>query len=337
MVDLAAHGGDVYRYGKGVIDFSANINPLGLPKSIKKAIYGNLDKILHYPDPAARNVREKIAEYWGMACENILLGNGSAELIYLIFSCFRPKTAAIPVPTFSEYELAARRAGSRIQFLKLKEEEGFRLNQDPTGSDILFVCNPNNPTGNLIFEDLRGMERLVVVDECFMDFLPDQKDHTLIWQAAKSRNLIVLRTFTKFFAMPGLRIGYLIAHKEIINKLRQHQPPWNTNCLAQIAAEIILNDTGYIEKTHRLIEKERNFLFERLAKIDGLRPYPSVANFLLVRTENSSLDLKESLIKRQILIRDCSNFRGLSDRYIRVAVRLRKENLQLLAALKEVL
>jgi threonine-phosphate decarboxylase len=336
MVDLAAHGGDVYRYGDGMVDFSANINPLGLPPGIKKAIYSNLDKILYYPDPAARNVGQKIAEYWGIAEDNILLGNGSAELIYLIFSCFRPKTTSIPIPTFSEYELAAKNVESKIRFLKLEEKEGFRFKENPS-CDILFLCNPNNPTGNLLFKNLKVAERLVVVDECFMDFLPDQKDHTSIWKAAKSRNLIVLRSFTKFFAIPGLRIGYLIGHREMVEKLRRYQPPWSTNCLAQIAAGLILNETGYIEKTHRLIEKERDFLFEQLAKIDGLKPYPSVANFLLVKTKKGSLNLKESLIKRQILIRNCSNFRGLSDRYIRVAVRSHKENLQLLAGLAEVL
>lgn len=332
MVDLASHGGDIYRYERDVVDFSANINPLGLPPGIKKAIYSNLDKILHYPDPKAGKTTEKIAEYWRIDKENILLGNGTSELIYLIVSCFQPKTVSIPVPTFSEYELATKRIGSSIRFLRLDELESSNM------EDMFFLCNPNNPTGNLFLGRIENKQaKLIVVDECFMDFLPDQKEHTSIWKSVKSRNLIVLRTFTKFFAMPGLRIGYLIGHKEIVEKLRQYQAPWSTNCLAQMAAELVLSDTDYIKKTHRLIEKERNFLFEQLDKIDGLKPYPSVANFLLVKTKNSSLNLKESLIKKQILIRDCSNFRGLSDRYIRVAVRLHKENLQLLAGLGEVL
>ncbi|GAH61521.1 unnamed protein product [marine sediment metagenome] len=140
--------------------------------------------------------------------------------------------------------------------------------------------------------------------------------------------------------MPGLRIGYLIAHKEIIARLRQHQPPWNTNSLAQLAAELILNDKEYIKKTHKLVEKERKFLFEQLARIEGLRPYPSVTNFLLVKIERAGItsrSLKELLLKKGILIRDCSNFRNLNDKYIRIAVRTHRENLRLLAVLKEVL
>ena len=246
----------------------------------------------------------------------------------------------IPAPTFSEYEIAARNVGSSIQFLELKEEEGFRLTLDGDESEMAFLCNPNNPTGNLLFEDLRVSGDLVVVDECFMDFLPNQEKHTLIRKAVKAKNLIVLRTFTKFFCLPGLRIGYLIAHKEIVDKLRQHQPPWSTNALAQMAAALILSDDSYAKETHRLIEKERSFLFGQLDKIEGLRPYPSVANFLLIKIERpgiSSRPLKESLLEKGVLIRDCSNFRGLSNSYIRIAVRSHKENLQLLAALDEVL
>ncbi|MCK4519920.1 MAG: threonine-phosphate decarboxylase [Candidatus Omnitrophica bacterium] len=363
MANLAfSHGGDIYevkRKFKGeVIDFSANINPLGLPAAVKKVLCENFNKILHYPDPWGRNITERIAKYWQINKENILLGNGSSELIYLIISAFRPKTALIPVPSFSEYERALGSINSKIQFLKLKEKEGFSFNIGPAEkTDIFFIGNPNNPTGNLILPSLRAKQsnpilRLLrpggarndssklVVDEAFMDFLPNQKDYTLIWRAVKNRKIIVLRSFTKFFALPGLRIGYIVAHKEVVNKLRQCQPPWSVNSLAQLAAELILDDKDYIKKTYKLINKEREFLFEQLTGIEGLKPYPPAANFLLVKIEKAGVTskfLKEALIKKGILIRDCGNFRNLNNKYIRVAVRSREENLKLLKGFKGIL
>jgi len=351
------HGGNIYEVKKilkkEVIDFSANINPLGLPAMVKRAIYANVNEIIHYPDPEARNITQKIARYWQINEQNILLGNGSIELIYLVMSRYKPKTTYIVAPTFSEYERAAKGVKSRIRFLNLKEKENFSFNLSyfakpyifenvKNKADVFFVCNPNNPTGNLILEDCASINKLtnklLVVDEAFIDFLPNQKDYTLIWRAIKTKKIIVLRTFTKFFALPGLRIGYLVAHKEVVDKLRQHQVPWNINSLAQIAVEQILNDKEYINRTYKLIKKERDFLFEQLAKIEGLKPYPSVTNFLLIKIEKADItseSLRKSLIENGILIRDCSNFRNLNNKYIRVAVRLRKENLKLLEAFKK--
>ena len=350
MANLAfSHGGNIYEvkreFKKEVVDFSANINPLGLPPALKRALCEGFDKIRHYPDPRARDITKTIAKYWGISDENILLGNGSVELIYLIMSSYRPKTTLIPVPTFSEYERAAKMVNSRVQFLKLKEKEDFAFNWHYSNkADISFICNPNNPTGNLILNKSKSIEKLadklLVVDETFMDFLPNQGDYTLIWKAAKKKKVAVLRTFTKFFSLPGLRIGYIVAHKEVINKLRQHQVPWSINSLAQIAAEKILNNKEYISKTYKVIEKERNFLWGELAKIGGLKLYPATANFLLIKIEKAGItskSLKELLIKRGVLIRDCSNFRNLDNKYIRVAVRSRRENLKLLTALKEVI
>ena len=350
MANLAfSHGGNIYevkrKFKKEVVDFSANINPLALPPTLKRALSENFDKIRHYPDPRARDITKIIAKYWGISDENILLGNGSVELIYLIAQSFRPKTALIPAPTFSEYERAAKMVNSKIKYLKLKEREDFKLNLSGLGkSDVLFLCNPNNPTGNLIFKNDKVINKLpaklTIIDETFMDFLPNQGDYTLIWKAAKKKRVAVLRTFTKFFSLPGLRIGYIVAHREVINKLKQHQIPWSINSLAQIAAEKILNNKEYISKTYKLIEKERDFLLKGLAKIKGLRPYFSVANFLLIKIEKAGITskfLRKALISEGILVRDCSNFRNLDNKYIRVAVRTRKENLKLLTALKKVI
>jgi len=343
------HGGNIYKiqrvYKKRVIDFSANINPLNLPGEVTRAIRSNIRAVLHYPDPDSENLTRSIAGHWNIEKENILVGNGSIELIYLIMHAFSPNTVYIPVPSFSEYEQAAKSVKSKIRFGPLKEKEGFRLyvSRLPK-ADVLFLCNPNNPTGNLIVkrDEIvdKAPNKLVIIDEAFMDFLPDEKKHTFIRKAIKNKRIIVLRSFTKFFALPGLRLGYVVAHRKIINKLRWQQPPWSVNALAQIAGKAILADKGYIRTTRQFIEKERDFLLAQLNKIKKLQPYPSAANFLLVKIHDknttSSFLLKE-LIKKGILIRDCANFKGLGNKFIRVAVRSHKDNLKLLRALKEII
>ncbi len=340
------HGGNVHeaekRLGRECVDFSANINPLGPPRRIKKIMYDNFDSVLHYPDPKAMDLTRRIARYWDIGEENVLVGNGSIELIYLIASAFKPKTALITAPDFSEYERALRAVGSRISFLKLAEEEGFRVDLTRSGaSDIFFFSNPHNPTGNIVAGSCDKIERLpnrtVVVDEAFMDFVADEERSTMIRKAVRRKKVIVLRTFTKFFALPGLRVGYLVAHKDIIRMLKRHQAPWSVNSLAQIAARDILDDKVYMNKTRSFIKKERDFLFGKLALIDGLRPFPSEANFILVKIEKKGIEsrsLSEQLFQKGILVRDCSNFRDLSDRFIRVAVRKRSENVQLAASLR---
>lgn len=342
------HGGNIYevrrKYKGEIIDFSANINPLGLSKKAKEVILKNLDKISYYPDPKAETLIRKISQYWGISEESILLGNGSVNLIYLITFAYRPKTALIPEPTFSEYERASKNSGSEVKFLSLKEDEEFRLRYSSIPkADMIFICNPNNPTGNIVVEKSsieKIPAKLVVIDEAFMDFLPNEMDCTLVWYASKNENIIVLRSFTKFFALPGLRIGYLISHPKTVKRLKRFQPPWEINILAQLTAEAVLDDREYIKETHKIISRERKFLFEELKRIEGLRPYPSVTNFLLIKIEKDHMNsnmLKKGLIKRGILVRDCSNFRTLGNKFIRIAVRSHKENLYLLKTLKEIL
>ena len=343
------HGGNIYeiekKYKKAILDFSANINPLGLPQQVKRALYKNFERILHYPDCNAPELVQKIAGYWRINAQNILLGNGSAELIYLIVSAFKPKTVLIPAPTFSEYERAARSIRAKVRFLRLQEYSGFRLNLsrfNPDKADMFFLCHPNNPTGNFILDNCGEIEqladRLVVVDEAFMDFLPQQEKHSMVYRAIKSKKVAVLRTFTKMFALPGLRIGYLIAHKDTISKLRKHQCPWNTNSLAQLAAESVLENEEYVKESVRLVEKERKFLSNEIAKCGRFETYSSLANFLFIKIKDANTTsslLRKRLIQKGILIRDCANFRGLSNKFIRVAIRSHKENLKLLKALKQ--
>lgn len=346
MADLRFdHGGDIYALGKKrVLDFSANINPLGLPGRVKKLFLSNFQRILNYPDIRVKKLTKEIARMWGVGEENILTGNGSAELIHLIPNVYRPRTTLIPAPTFSEYERAARNVQSGIRYLRLHESDGFRLKaRGMIKSDMSFFCNPNNPTGNLIFEDPEEIARsadTVVVDEAFMDFLKDQQRHTLIWESVKTKKLIVLRTLTKFFALPGLRIGYVIAHKDVISRLRKRLPPWNINSYAELAAGAMINDKSYIKKSYAWLEKETPFLYKELSSIKGILPYPTITNFIMFKILKKGLTsalLQKRLINKGILIRDCSNFVGLDNRYIRVAVRLRGENMALIRALREII
>lgn len=345
-----SHGGNIYeierKYNKEVIDFSANINPLGLSREVKESICKNLDRILHYPPSNTPDLIKKIADYWEISKKNILLGNGSAELIYLIVTTFNPKTALIPAPTFSEYERAVKSVDSKVSFLKLNINNSFKLNLSSVRKkDIFFLCHPNNPTGNFILKNnvetiKRLADRLVIVDEAFMDFIPNQWKYSFIKKTVKIPKMVVLRTFTKMFALPGLRIGYMVGHEEIIRKLKNHQPPWSTNSLAQLAAEISFENKEYIRKTNCFVEKERKFLFNEIADIRELTPYPSLVNFLLIKLNEESLtssNLKQKLISKGILIRNCANFRGLNNKFIRIAVRSHEENVRLIQTLKKVL
>ena len=345
--DLYAHGGNIYEikryYGADVIDFSANINPLGIPLRVKKLLSKKFDLLKHYPDAQAQRLKAAIAHYWNVKEENVLVGNGSTELIYLILNALQPAVVTILVPSFTEYERAARIAKSKIKFILLSASEGFRLKSACIKDcDTLFLCNPNNPTGNLIIHNREDIERLpaqrIIMDESFMDFLSDEKAHTLIGRAMQSKKIMCLRTFTKLFALPGLRVGYAIAHKHTVQFLQRFQMPWSVNVLAQAAAEQCLSEDTFIQRSKQLIAKERAFLYKRLDRIRELKPYPSAANFLLVKIKDKRLTsscLKERLLKKSILIRDCANFRGLDNQFIRVAVRTHKENMQLMQALEE--
>lgn len=347
--DYYKHGGNIYdikrRLENDVVDFSANINPLGLPVRIKNILNKNFNSLLHYPDPEVTSLKNKISEHLNVSQDNLLIGNGSIELIYLIFNAFKPGSTMLPVPSFTEYERAARNVESKINFIMLNENNFFNLDYaDIHRSDAIFICNPNNPTGNLMINnvrDIRGLpNRLIIIDEAFMDFVSGQHNYTLIKEAARCKNFIVLRSFTKYLALPGLRVGYLVAHKDNIVKLKRYQSPWSVNNFAQLAAESMLSDRSYLCRTKEVIEKERNFLMKELKMIRGLRPYSSVANFIFIKIDNKKLtsgSLTRRLLKKGILIRDCANFRGLSEYFIRIAVRTHSENTRLIKALREVI
>lgn len=346
--DRYSHGGNIYeiasRHGTGIMDFSASINPMGIPPRVRRLLRGKNNLLNHYPDPDSRRLKTALARYWEVKEDNVLVGNGSTELIYLVMGALRSSSVSIPAPSFTEYERAAGIVKRRVKFIRLLENEGFRLKtKNLKPCDTLFLCNPNNPTGNLIVSGPADIEELpakrIVVDESFMDFLHDERVHTLIGRAWRSKKIIVIRTFTKFFAFPGLRVGYAIAHRDIIGVLRRFQMPWSVNVLAQQAAEWALSEEGYMRRSRKFIEKERLFLHNAISRLEGFNPYSSVANFLLVKIKDKRLTsscLKKLLLKKKILIRDCANFRGLDERFVRIAVRSRKDNMLFVKAMEEI-
>lgn len=349
------HGGDVWPYFKDsqnkIIDFSANINPLGLPKSAKGIIVKNIDKLIHYPEPESRALRRTLASFHDISSRNLLVGNGSIDFIYLIPKAIKARNILIPIPTFSEYEFAARASGATLLFAKSTEKENFKIDISKfkaliPRADLVFLCNPNNPTGTLLsYEEVLSLvdvcvrhKASFVIDEAFIDFISNSHRVTLISEAVKNKYLLVLRSLTKFFALAGLRLGYLVGHKDIIEKISQFQFPWNVNSLAQIVGEEVIKDRKYMEETRDFMLKEREYLFNRLKSINGMKVYPSSTNFFLCKLKNFKTrtisQLYSRLIKQGVVIRDCSNFRGLNDGFFRVSVKKRKENIRLISALK---
>ncbi|MDH5816591.1 MAG: histidinol-phosphate transaminase [Candidatus Nezhaarchaeota archaeon] len=354
------HGGDVWRIAeeqrlevREIIDFSANINPLGPSKRVLDKIRENLWKIVYYPDPECMELRKAISRYIsGIKVDNVIIGNGSTELIYLFCEVFVNKgdSVLIPIPTFGEYERAVRKVGGVPIYVDLRPDfkvTSRRLLEKLTKRvKVIFLCNPNNPTGILAsFEDVleivkRAAENkvLVVVDEAFIEFVDDEKRYSLATEVERYENLFVLRSLTKAFGLAGLRIGYGVACKDMIDMLSKAKLPWNVNTLAQVAAISALEDHEHLTNTRRFISEERKFLLSELEKISGLKVFPSDANFILMDVRSfklTAMQLKEKMLLQGILIRDCSSFRGLDEYYVRVSIRRREENEKLLKCLKK--
>jgi threonine-phosphate decarboxylase len=353
------HGGEVLdAAGKSglkreeILDFSSSVNPLGPSKRALEAAKHSLKEIPAYPDSNCNALRTAIANHYpALTKNNIIAGNGSTELMYLFADTFMRKgdKALIPAPTFGEYESAIKKTGEIPFFVGLDND----FNIDPQlfqremkGAKILFLCNPNNPTSMLIPEDtLKGLieeamnqDTLVFLDEDFLEFVEEEKALTLIGRINDYPNLFILRSFTKIFGLTGLRIGYGIASKEIVDLLLCAKIPWNVNCLAQAAALAALNDKEHLKVTREIIKKEKTYLLSELAKIDQFKIYPPDANFLFINIRNSGIkasELAAKLLAQGILIRDCSSFHGLDPYYIRLAVKTHAENQKLVEAIRQ--
>lgn len=329
------HGGDIYRNNVR-IDFSSNINPFGLPDTAKKAVLCSLDAMTRYADTEYENLRRKIAEYENVNFENVLCGNGASELIFAVVRAFMPKKALIVSPTFCEYERALLGVGCEIEYFALSEENGFEPMDDfldfAEDIDMLFICNPNNPTGTLadkglmdkILEKCKKNNITAVIDECFMDFVTDGY--------SVKDSAVVIKAFTKIYAMAGLRLGYMLADRAVIEKVKSVMIPWSVNAAAEAAGIAALCDSEYRKRSIEYIEKERRFLIDNLNRL-GFKTYNSKANFVFFRGNDK---IYNELLKREILIRQCGNFRGLDDRFYRAAVKLHKDNEELIRDLEEI-
>ena len=353
------HGGTIYTIARetGVapdqlIDFSANINPLGFSPRVKKVLLQNQGAILHYPDRGAYDLVCQLARYHAIPTHSILAGNGSTELIFLLPRVLRPKRVLLVVPTFSEYETSIRNVNGQVFYFKTFEKDQFCINAERLlrelrkGYDTLYICNPGNPTGGLTPHDVlldvvkyaRVKATRVIIDETFVDFNESQ---SLKYQINKYENLYILRSMTKFFGLPGLRAGYVISSEKNIVKLRAQQEPWTMNVLAQYASIESLKDRQFIKRTIVYVKEARQKLIAELNKFPCLKIFPSAANYLLLKFESSAPitvpRLYERLLQKGIIIRKCDSFEGLDERFFRIAVRKNSENGRLIKELAQAL
>ena len=340
---MRVHGGNIDRK-QNLLDFSANINPLGMPDAVRSAIIQAASDCVHYPDPYCTALTGKLSEYENIPASQIVCGNGAADLICRIAYAFRPRHALIPVPTFSEYAFALHETGCQVTEYPLDDAQNYTLHEDFLSGicnriDLVFLCTPNNPTGQLIYpgflhqiaEKCRRYDILLVCDECFLRFCTDAERYSL--RPYSNENVIILNAFTKLYAIPGLRLGYALCGAEHnAQKLRQTSQFWSVSVPAQAAGIAALEETDWIPETVRYVSAERAFLSVALRKA-GLYVYDGAANFLLLR---APADFADRMEQHQILVRRCADFRGLTDEHFRIAVRAHDENLALISALREV-
>ena len=344
------HGGDVYRNNIH-FDFSVNLNPLGVPSEVQWVL---TEASLHankYPDILHEKIIKSTAEIFDVLEDNIVYGNGASEIIMAICHALMPKSAMLVAPCFLGYEHCILGAAPNCEIIYhyLKEEDDFTLNEDITSKlmeskpKVLFLTNPNNPNGKLIDKDvlesiINTCEKLgttVIVDECFLTLTGREKELSLAYDIRSYKSLIVLRAFTKTFAIPGVRIGYAICSKaSIADGIRNHLPEWNLSIFAQMAGAECIKHMDYVHEAVDLINEERPYLSNGLKEL-GLTVFPSDVNFIMFKSKRE--DMAEKLLEYGILIRDCSDFQGLDKGFYRVAVKRHNENEGLLSAMESML
>ena len=342
---MIKHGGYFGRGKKNIIDFSVNINPLGVPVMLKEKLKKSIEDLDSYPEIDGRSGIELISNSLNLDQENIILGNGATELIYLFARTFKPKDVLIVEPTFTEYERAFSLNGSQVHHFKTQESDQFKVDIDTLiekidgiKPDVLVICNPNNPTGiftkkeNLktIVSKIKDTNTKLFIDESFIDFTDQESYISLI----DCYPIFILRSMTKIYAIPGLRLGYGLASKETIRLLNKNKEPWTINSLALDSIEVLLEDKKYIDETNDWYSSEKEKLKEALKEIDGLKVYESEANFFLCKLKISDANtMRDYLINKGIYIRTCEDFYGLDESFIRLAVRTREENMTLIREL----
>lgn len=344
------HGGDIYR-NPAVLDFSVNLNPLGMPPGVVQVLKDQAENWGCYPDPRCQALTEALAKVHGVSETQILCGNGAADLIFQLVQALHPRKAVLLAPTFSEYEQALKTVGSSITFLELPGEQNFQITMDqlirqlPEACEMLFYCNPNNPTGAATPKE--ELEQLVqaceernirlMVDECFCGLMEEPRRYSVLPLVHRYKGLFVLRAFTKTYAMAGLRLGYGVCQDpELLESMKTLRQPWNVSIPAQQAGMAALKEGNYLEESRRQIVRQRQRLAAELERL-GFRVFPSQANYLLFYDESEAEhgNLWERMRQQNILIRDCSNYRGLKKGYYRICVGQERDNEILLNALRQ--
>ena len=336
------HGGDIYR-NKVSMDFSVNINPLGMPEGVTRGLLEAIEKCREYPDMEAFELKQAVSSLLHIPTDYLAFGNGASELFMAIVHAVRPEKILIPIPSFYGYEYVSKAVAAEITFFPLDEKKEFLPGEDLLDAitddmDLVFLANPNNPTGKMIEKKYllrflticKEKNIIVVLDECFIEFCGGE--YSMISEIEAYDNLLLVRAFTKLYAIPGVRLGYLVcSNKALLDKMQRHIPEWNLSTFAQRAGVACVNQTEYVKRTVALVKKERDFLSNGLKKL-GFSVFDSDANFVLVSTE---FPLYERLIQRGILVRNCENFKGLIKGYYRIAVKQREENEKLLKVIGE--
>lgn len=356
------HGSDLQRisqyYGvpkESIINFGANVNPLGLSEKVKRQLCEKLDIISTYPDRDYTSLKNTIGKYCHTSPDHIAVGNGSTELISLLIRIKQPKKTLILGPTYSEYARELSFSESIQEYFYLKAQNGFNPDMDAfldklgKGYDFLILCNPNNPTSSVIkLNDMRRIlntckekQIFVMVDETYVEFTEDISQVTAVPLVCEFHNLMVIRGVSKFFAAPGLRLGYAITKDfSLLEQLKELQIPWSLNSIGAFAGELLLSDSEYIQKTRRLIHEERARLLEKLYFLKNVTVYDAQANFILlqIHKENvSSIDVFEACIRKGMMIRDCASFASLNSAYIRFCIMNPQDNTRLIQTLEEML
>lgn len=356
------HGGDLDEisriYGikkEEIYNFGGNVNPLGLPDSVKEAIALNTDAPTNYPDVSYVALREAISDYTGIAPEHITVGNGSTELISMCIKSIAPKKAVIVSPAYSEYLKEIKLAGGEALLFPLKEEDEFMLNIPQLKKvltpdvDMLVICNPNNPTGTYvtcgqireILLCCKENDIKLMIDETYVEFSDIKKNVSAMPLVEEFDNLFIIRGTSKFFACPGLRLGYAAcSNKGFLNYIDAHKDPWSVNIFAELSGKVMFRDKAFINKTRSLINTERDKIFKALFDIESVHVYDTQSNFFLLRLKRddiTSSDIFNYLIQNKILIRDCADFPYLDNRFIRFCILDEKSNDMLLHHIKKIL
>ena len=338
----AVHGGDIYR-NQVQVDFSVNGNPLGMPKEVSENLHEAVAHCTEYPDPEHAALRRSVGVMLEIPEEYLLFGNGASELFMAIVHAIKPKKILIPVPSFLGYEYAAQAAESELVFYRCNEAEDLELGEAflewlTDDIDLLFLANPNNPTGKRldgvylrrILQICRQKSIWVVLDECFIEFCGNS--FSMINELDMYDSLIVVRAFTKIYAIPGVRLGYLAScNQPLLTRIKRQLPEWNLSTFAQQAGIACIGQKKYLDESVAYVRTERKFLTDGLQEI-GLKVFVGEADFILLYSE---IPLYEELLQKGFLIRDCSNFRGLGKGYYRIAIRTRNENERLLSEIGE--